>query len=811
MDVVLTLGRGDTDFGDETKSTGNTIMHEEARGKLGSCFDSRDRRKSKYLSYPYTNLRSKQKDSPAETENSKTPYPSRKGGASSVGSNPANISLSNAKLGSRRFRKNWYRKFVSCNNQSSSPEFMNASIVDVLSGLFSTAVDCMFPVGKENFDFVEQFFCRYRISNYYDEAELATFQVNAQEPGKPVGNDLPDTTSKKRKNNKRESAVRRKRKSLSGLSDVNANTSSIDSHMPGKKRKQKRKMEEATLGQQPKNVTTNLIGGSRKYSSTPQTSPNLSCLAYEGKTVYKKRKKIEVLENESAQITSVCTDAKKLKGSSLVIDLQFTSPPVPVDIPDRNKSGNKEELVLFSTNPESCVSQEGPVGRINDNSLSVITKAEASTVLVNEAALENSIGKAAGVHLNNKLAVGMPHNSLGKAAEAHLNTKLAVEQTGLNNNMEKAVEKPLNTKLALGEPRLIDSTEMAAKKALNTKSVVEIPDLNDSSAECNSISTEFDTVNFTSTELKPKQSSLSACSRPIKKTTICWRRKDGGESLGNCLLLQFSPVAYIPSKEDLMTTFYRFGPLKASETQLLKDAGSAQVVFVRSKDAAAAFHSLEQNKFAFGSTLLDYKLHRPSASCPPVEQLMIPAQPAGFMAMPGVTPNQPTGSMAMPGVTPAQSTGFVAMTGVNPAQPTGSKAIPDVTSVQPTGSMAMLGGSPTQPSGSMAVTPTQPILSKPRHGVTPNQPTVSMAEPGVIPTLPTGSIAVPGVTPAQQTGSTVPMLGETPPSLQDMKQKLQMMTSVLENSGSSLCPQMRAKLDSGIKNLMRKVNSRTKV
>jgi len=37
MDVVLTLGRGDTDFGDETKSTGNTIMHEEARGKLGSC------------------------------------------------------------------------------------------------------------------------------------------------------------------------------------------------------------------------------------------------------------------------------------------------------------------------------------------------------------------------------------------------------------------------------------------------------------------------------------------------------------------------------------------------------------------------------------------------------------------------------------------------------------------------------------------------------------------------------------------------------------------------------------------------------
>ncbi|XP_022632508.1 serine/threonine-protein kinase ATM isoform X2 [Vigna radiata var. radiata] len=810
MDVVLTLGRADTDFGDETKGTGNTIMHEEAQGKLGGCFDSRDRRKSKYLSYPYTNLRSKQNDLHAETENLKTQCHSRKRGASSFATNPANISSLNAKLGSKRFRKNWYRKFVSCNNLSSSPEFMNASIVDVLSGLLSTAVDCMFPVGKESFVLVEQFVCRYRISNYSDEAELATLQVNEQELGKPVGNDLSDSVSKKRKNSKRESAVRRKRKSLSGLSDVNANTSSIDSQMPVRKMKQKRKMEEATLGQQLQNVKRNLIGGSRKYSSAPETSPNLSCLASEGNTVYKRRKKIEAQGNESAQITSVCTDAKKLKYSSMVVDLDLTFPPVPVDIPERNKSGNKEELVFISINPKSCDSQEGPVGRINDNSLSVITKAEANTVLVSKTALKNSMEKAAGVHLNYKLAVGMPHNSLGKTAEAHPNTELVVEQTGLNS-MEKAAEKPLNTKLALGEPRLMDSTEMVAEKLLNTKSVVEIPDLNCSGAECNSISTEFDTVNFTSTELKPEQSSLPACSRPIK-TAINRGQKDGYESLGNCLLLQFAPVAYIPSKEDLMTAFYRFGPLKASETQLLKDIGSAQVVFVRSKDAAAAFHSLEQNKFAFGSTLVDYKLHRSSAPSPPVEKLVIPAQPTGFVAMPGVTSTQPTGSMAMPGVTPAQPTGSVAMPGVNPAQPTGSKAIPCLMPTQPTGPMALLGVTPSQPTGSVAmpgVNAAQPTRSKAIPCLTDTQPTGPMAMPAVARNQPTMTVAVPVVTPTQKTGFTVPMLGETPPSLQDMKQGLQMMESVLENSGGSLSPQMRAKLDSAIKNLMRKVNSVT--
>ncbi|CAJ1964717.1 unnamed protein product [Sphenostylis stenocarpa] len=773
MDVDFTLPGEDAKSDEETKITENTIMHEEARGKLGrSGFDSRERRKSKYLSYPYTNLRSKQKLLPAETENLKTPCLPRKAGASSDATKSLNISSSYAKLDSKRFRKNWYRKFISCNNLSSSPKFMNASTVDFLAGLSSTAVDCMFPVGNEKFDLVEQFFCRYRISKYHDEAELATSQVNAQEDlWKPVGNDLPDTKSK-RKNNKVENAVRRKRKSRSGLSDSSANMCSIHSQMPGKKLKQNL-MEKAKPGCQVQNIDTNLIGERSKCSSIPQTKPNLSCLASEGKGLHRKRKMIEAQEHQSAQITSVYTDAKKLKCSSLIIDLQFTSPSIPGDIAERNK----EELVFISPNPEPGVSQEGSAGRITDNNLLVRTKAEADTVLVNKESLKNSLGKEAGVHLN---------------------TKLAVEQTGRNNTMEKAAEKTLHTKLALGEIGPKNSAEMAAEKPLNTRYVVDIPDLNGTGAEGNSISTEFDTVNFTSVELKPEQpKSLSACSRPIK-TTIYRRLNDNGESLGNCLLLRFAPVACIPSKEDLMSTFCRFGPLKPSQTQLLKDTGSAQVVFVRSKDAAAAFRSLEQDKFAFGSTLIDCKLHHPSAPCPPVEQLVIHAQPMGFMTMLGVTPTQPAG-LAMPGLTPAQPTGSVAMPGVPTAQPTGSKGMPGVTPSQPPGSKGMPG-----------VIPTQPILSMPMTGMNPTQPTVSMAVPGGIPTLSTGSMAAPGVTVTPQTRSTVPMPSETAPSLQFIKKNLQIMTSILENAGGSLSPQMRAKLDSEIKNLMRKVNSRTK-
>ncbi|KAG4909526.1 hypothetical protein JHK87_055642 [Glycine soja] len=770
MDVVLTLGREDTNSVDETKMTEDTILTEEAPEKLEGCFDSRDRRKSKYLSYPY--IGPNQKDLPAETEDLKTPCPSQKARASSVTTNPLNGSSSYAKLGSKRFRNSWYKKFISCNTMPSHYNFMNASAEELLSGLCSTAVDCMFPVGNKSFDLVEWFFCRYRVSNYHDEAELATSQVNAKEEklGKPEGNDLPDTKSKKRKTNRMENAVRRKRKSLSGLSDVNVNTSNGDSQRPGRKLKQKRKVEEVTLVHQLQNVEINFIGVSSKYSSAPQAAQNLCCLASEGKSEHNQREKIEAQEHQTAQINSVYTDAKKLNCSSLVIDLQFTPPAIPVDIPERNRSENTEEIVLLASNPESRVSQEGPVGSITDHSLLVSTKAEVGTVMVNKTGLMNSMGKATGLHLNTKLAVGVPLNSMGKAAAAgvhlnaklavgmplngmgkaaagvHLNTKLAVEKKGLKNSMEKPAEKPLYTNFSTGKTGLKNSMEKAAEKPLYTKVAVEIPDLNGTGAECNSISTEFDTLNFISPELKSEQSkSLSACSRSAK-TTTCNRLDDSGESLGTCVILKFAPVAYIPSKEDLMTTFCRFGPLKASETQLLKDTGSAQVVFVRSEDAAAAFHSIEQNnKFAFGCSLVDCKLHHLSATCPPVEQLVTTAQPTGFMAIPGVmTPTRPTMSMEMPGVAPTQPAGSIATPGVTPTQqPTGSKAVP-----------------------------------------------------GVTPILPTGSMTMPG---------------ETPPSLHFIKQNLQMMTSILENSGSSLSPKTRAKLDSEIKNLMRKVNSRTKV
>ncbi|KHN22535.1 hypothetical protein glysoja_042565 [Glycine soja] len=118
---------------------------------------------------------------------------------------------------------------------------------------------------------------------------------------------------------------------------------------------------------------------------------------------------------------------------------------------------------------------------------------------------------------------------------------------------------------------------------------------------------------------------------------------------------------------------------------------------------------------------------------------------------------------------------------------------------QPIGSIKMSGVIATQPTGSTtmpSLTPTQPIGSTTMPSVTPTQPIGSISIPSVIPTQPVVSMEAPS---------------ETPPSLEFMKQRLEMMASTMESSGHTLSPRMRAKLDAGIKNLLERVNARINV
>lgn len=161
-------------------------------------------------------------------------------------------------------------------------------------------------------------------------------------------------------------------KSLSGLSDVNANTSSGVSLRPERKLIQKVRVTEVTSVHQQPNVEINLKGGSSKYSSIPDASQNPSSFSFvsEGRAVHKEREKIEAPEDpQISQISSVHIDAASHNCSALVI----------------------------ASNLESHVSQKGPIGNvITDHSLAASSMSVVGTVPVSKAGLKNTmVGTAA--------------------------------------------------------------------------------------------------------------------------------------------------------------------------------------------------------------------------------------------------------------------------------------------------------------------------------------------------------------------------------------------------------------------------------
>ncbi|KAK1302873.1 hypothetical protein QJS10_CPB12g00179 [Acorus calamus] len=70
--------------------------------------------------------------------------------------------------------------------------------------------------------------------------------------------------------------------------------------------------------------------------------------------------------------------------------------------------------------------------------------------------------------------------------------------------------------------------------------------------------------------------------------------KGEGENFGDgpaAVLMTFAPGVALPSKEDLLMMFSKFGELNVSETDVLKDSGCARIVFLKSSCAEVAFNN----------------------------------------------------------------------------------------------------------------------------------------------------------------------------------------------------------------------------
>ncbi|CAA2973542.1 Hypothetical predicted protein [Olea europaea subsp. europaea] len=117
-----------------------------------------------------------------------------------------------------------------------------------------------------------------------------------------------------------------------------------------------------------------------------------------------------------------------------------------------------------------------------------------------------------------------------------------------------------------------------------------------------------------------KQVAKSDTTRPKKSNGISGSKTSADKAKRKAsitsLILTFSSGFTLPSKEDIVQLFGRFGSLNETETCLVPDSHSVKVVYMNDRDAKVAFRS-SINQSPFGSTSVNYTLQHSSAGSTP--------------------------------------------------------------------------------------------------------------------------------------------------------------------------------------------------
>lgn len=352
----------------KSKTSGVGNGGDWSEGKNEKSSDFRERKKSKYLSYPYVSWGST--DMPSETDNA-TQRASHEVSGLDAGMDQFIGSPSAVKGTVKRFQKKWFHKFICGNDISSNQEFINTSPAELLSKLQFTAVNCLCSNEIEDFDLIEWFFSKFRISVYHDESiyekhckKVIGLKDAAVADSIPLEKDSHDKyqsparnpEKKVRRRKKSLSLERSKINSLSGISDdVNVkiatnNLSAKDSQLTGSHDPQGKE----TLDSQEVKQAVTVIPDLNSNGTTSISAVEASQFMVHVNAETKKRKRKAVSGPSKSSIPDV--NENDAKSSSLMVNLQlagpnssFSSEPSPINgkwlafgIPDANGSNGDQ-------------------------------------------------------------------------------------------------------------------------------------------------------------------------------------------------------------------------------------------------------------------------------------------------------------------------------------------------------------------------------------------------------------------------------------------------------------------------------------
>ncbi|KAL2515718.1 uncharacterized protein Fot_29689 [Forsythia ovata] len=537
----------------------------------GKGHESRERKKSKYLSYPYVDVNQGLK---SVVENG-TEGPKHVSGPSSKPTPPS-------KCSDKSTQKKATRKPFKGSHKISKSDDVNTSSAELLAELSLTALDGFYPKKIKHTDSLKRFYCSFRQFTFLNHEKLQ----NCPEA------DIMPRKAKKRKEGVKSAGVKATNDSFGKSTNSITNNSSVigceetGSDVPRKGKTSKKRMEAGATPELPQvnNITSDSFGTSTNYirnnSSVIGFEETGSDVPRKEKT-YKKRKKAGATP-ELPQVNMI-DGLLDLNGNNLSFSVEKmpfsgTSTPKGKLVPKRKKEGlaspNKNAVDLVDEN-------------INSFTTALGLKDVQATVQSN-----SQLNNGAGLKDDAKFT-----NAESTAQESEVNMKNAGSGFSIQNSLH-------------GDPLLsnFQPERKKRKRKANTGPVSSpIPDLNGDASEPGSLGKDTSELNAAPPNGKPEpkrrrrnKSDISGSNLNINKMS----KKE--EDFGAILLLNFAPGFPPPSKETLIPIFSRFGLLKESETQVLNDS-MAQIVYERKSDGGFACRSLEKSN-PFGASLASFNI-----------------------------------------------------------------------------------------------------------------------------------------------------------------------------------------------------------